>query len=113
MSMSWEWNGEDHKADPLVVEVARSCSALALQPRAPRPRIRSDRRSLGCRLALSVVRASSHWSEALPRTRRGAIAATSHQDKWPLSRPFVYWWRWAESNRRPEALHSQDYMLSL
>ena len=22
------------------------------------------------------------------------------------------WWRWAESNRRPEALDSQDYMLS-
>ena len=25
----------------------------------------------------------------------------------------VDWWRWAESNRRPEALHSRDYMLSL
>jgi len=23
------------------------------------------------------------------------------------------WWRRAESNRRPQALHSQDYMLSL
>jgi hypothetical protein len=23
-----------------------------------------------------------------------------------------YWWRWRESNSRPEALHSQDYMLS-
>ena len=22
------------------------------------------------------------------------------------------WWRWAESNRRPKALNSQDYMLS-
>ncbi|SON86579.1 hypothetical protein XAP7430_260169 [Xanthomonas phaseoli pv. phaseoli] len=24
----------------------------------------------------------------------------------------VVWWRWAESNRRPEALHPQHYMLS-
>lgn len=25
---------------------------------------------------------------------------------------FVYWWRWAESNRRPKALHARHYMLS-
>lgn len=24
----------------------------------------------------------------------------------------THWWRWAESNRRPEALHPQHYMLS-
>jgi len=23
-----------------------------------------------------------------------------------------YWWRWAESNRRPKALHPRHYMLS-
>jgi len=27
-------------------------------------------------------------------------------------RDFADWWRWAESNRRPEALRSRDYMLS-
>ena len=26
---------------------------------------------------------------------------------------FSGWWRWAESNRRPEMLHIRDYMLSL
>ena len=36
-------------------------------------------------------------------------AEKSPTDKgWALGK----WWRWAESNRRPEALHSRDYMLS-
>src|SRR5206468_6486728 len=42
-----------------------------------------------------------------------AIAATSHQTNGRFRGHFVYWWRWRESNSRPEALHSQDYMLSL
>lgn len=26
---------------------------------------------------------------------------------------FIYWWKRAESNRRPQALHRQHYMFSL
>jgi len=46
------------------------------------------------------------------RTRQ-AMQCREDKRKRPRSgAAFFDWWRWAESNRRPKTLHSQDYMLS-
>ena len=90
-----------------------TCSALALRPRAPRPRYArtADRSAIASLLASSgpppigrrpFLELAARRFLGLPPKRNGRFRGR-----------FAEWWRWRESNSRPEALHSRDYMLSL
>ena len=75
--------------------------------------------SLGLALA-EAARASVAWlrcpklfrtilSNPLCRFASAAVKQKGHM-KWPFC---FTWWRWAESNRRPQVLHLWFYMRSL
>jgi len=52
-----------------------------------------------------------HASRTTSRHKKAGTPSTGDPASCALDRPYR-WWRWAELNRRPKALHPQHYMLS-